>query len=62
MEARIFLLEMKTASESGIVFGKTYKSSIGIESKDPEDLVAAFDRCLVEILTAFEKDLAEELL
>ncbi|MHC4302366.1 MAG: ABC-type transport auxiliary lipoprotein family protein [Planctomycetota bacterium] len=62
MEARVFLLEMETASESGIVFGKTYKSSIGIESKDPEDLVAAFDRCLVEILTGFEKDLAEELL
>ena len=62
MEARIFLSETETPSESGIVFGKTYKSSIGVESKDPENLVAAFDRCLVEILTSFEKDLAEELL
>ena len=62
MEARIFLSETKTPSESGIVFGKTYKSSVGLDTREPEDLVAAFDRCLVEILTDFEQDLAEELL
>ncbi len=38
MEIRIFLLETKTETESGIVFGKTYKSSVGLESKGPEDL------------------------
>lgn len=61
MEARIFLSETETKSESGIVFGKTYKSSVGLESRAPEDLVAAFDRCLVEILTNLEQDLAEKL-
>jgi len=62
MEIRIFLLETKTETESGIVFGKTYKSSVGLESNGPEDLVSAFDRCLVEILTNLEEDLAERLL
>jgi cholesterol transport system auxiliary component len=62
MEIRIFLLETKTETESGIVFGKTYTSSVGIESRRPEDLVSAFDRCLIEILTDLEKDLAERLL
>jgi ABC-type transporter Mla MlaB component len=62
MEIRTFLLETKTETESGIVFGKTYKSSVGLESKGPEDLVSAFDRCLVEILTNLEQDLAERLL
>jgi ABC-type uncharacterized transport system auxiliary subunit len=61
MEIRIFLLETETETESGIVFGKTYTSSVGLESKSPEDLVSAFDRCLVEILTNLEKDLAENL-
>ena len=61
MEIRVFLLDTKTETESGIVFGKTYTSSVGLESKDPEDLVRAFDRCLVEILTDLEKDLAENL-
>ncbi len=62
METRIFLSETKTPSESGIVFGKTYKSVIDLESKDPGALVGAFDRCLVEILTGLEHDLAERLL
>jgi hypothetical protein len=62
MEIRIFLLDTKTETESGIVFGKTYTSSVGLESKGPEDLVSAFDRCLVEILTNLEQDLAEKLL
>ena len=62
MEVRIFLLETKTGKEPVIVFGKTYKSSVGLESEGPEDLVSAFDRCLVEILTNLEEDLAERLL
>ena len=62
METRTFLLETKTKTESGIVFGKTYTSSVGLESKGDEVLVSAFDRCLVEILTDPEQDLAERLL
>ena len=61
MELRIFLLEMQTGLESAIVFGKTYESSVGIESGGPNGLVEAFDRCLVEILVDLEKDLAEKL-
>jgi hypothetical protein len=61
MEIRIFLLETKSETESGIVFGKTYTSSVGLESKAPEGLVSAFDRCLVEILTDLEEDLVEKL-
>ncbi len=44
MEIRIFLLETKTETELCIVFGKTYTSSVGLESKGPEVLVSAFDR------------------
>ncbi|MHC4207131.1 MAG: hypothetical protein ACYSTT_20955, partial [Planctomycetota bacterium] len=61
MEIRIFLLETKNETESGIVFGKTYTSSVGLESQSPDDLISAFDRCLVEILTNLEKDLAQNL-
>ena len=61
MEIRIFLLDTKAETESGIVFGNTYTSSVGLESKTPEGLVSAFDRCLVEILTNLEEDLAESL-
>jgi ABC-type uncharacterized transport system auxiliary subunit len=62
MEIRIFLLEMKTGNEPVIVFGKTYKSSVALESKSPGDLVSALDRCLVKTLNNLEKDLAERLL
>jgi cholesterol transport system auxiliary component len=61
IEVRIFLSETETQSESGIVFGKTYKASMGLESRDPTALVAAYDRCLIEILANFERDLAAEL-
>jgi cholesterol transport system auxiliary component len=61
MEIRVFLLDMKTAADPAIVFGKTYKSSVGIESEGPAGIVSALDRCLVEILTGLEKDLAERL-
>jgi ABC-type uncharacterized transport system auxiliary subunit len=62
MEIRVFLLEMKTIKEPTIIFGKTYKSSVALESKGPESLVRALDRCLVEILTDMEKDLTEKIL
>ncbi len=61
MEVRVFLLEMKTGAEPAIVFGKTYKSSIAFESEGPDALVRALDRCLVDILTDLEKNLAEKL-
>lgn len=61
MELRVFLLEMKTGAEPAIVFGKTYKSSIALESEGPGALVGALDSCLIEILTNLEKDLAGRL-
>ena len=60
-ELRVFLLEMQAGAEPAIVFGKTYESSVGVESAGPEGLVEAFDRCLVGILGDLEKDLAERL-
>lgn len=62
MEIRVFLLEMQTGADPAIVFGKTYESSVGIESEGPNSLVGAFNLCLVEILGDLEKDLAERLL
>lgn len=61
LEIRVFLLDMKTAADPTIVSGKTYKSSVGIESEGPGSVVSALDRCLLEILTELEKDLAESL-
>lgn len=61
MEMRIFVLETRAWEEPVSVFGASYKSSIDVESEGPEGLVGAFDRCLEEVLTALENDLAEEL-
>lgn len=61
MEIRVFLLDMKTGTDPLIVSGKTYQSSISIESEGPGSLVSALDHCLVEILTDLEKDLVESL-
>jgi cholesterol transport system auxiliary component len=61
IEIRVFLLEVQTGADPAIVFGKTYESSVGIESKGATGLVGAFDRCLVEILGDLEKDLADKL-
>ena len=62
MEIRVFLLEIGPGRDPVIVFGKTYKSSVVLESESPGGLVSALDRCLVEILTNLEEDLAERLL
>lgn len=62
MEIRVFLLEMKTGKDPVIVFGKTYKSSVALESKSPGILVSGLDRCLIKMLTNLEKDFAERLL
>ena len=62
MEIRLFLLEQKTGIEPVIMFGKTYTSSVALESKSADDLVEAFDSCLTEILTQVERDLIKKLL
>ena len=61
IEMRVFLLETETGEEPLPIFGKTYKSSIDIESEDPEGLVQALGRCLKGILSTLERDLAERL-
>ncbi len=61
MEMRIFLLKENPGKDPSFVFGKTYKSSIGVDSKSPEGLVNALGRCLEEILTTLEKDLVENI-
>ena len=59
MEMRLFLLKAKATGESTPIFGKTYRATIDIESKIPQDLVKAFDKCLEDILISLEKDLIE---
>jgi hypothetical protein len=61
LEMRIFLLETETGEEPLPIFGKTYTSSIDIESEDPEGLVEALGRCLEGVLSTLESDLAERL-
>jgi hypothetical protein len=61
METRIFLLKVNPGKDPSLVFGKTYKSSIGVDAKSPEGLIKALGRCLEEIMTALEKDLAENI-
>ncbi len=61
MEIRISLLQAKQDTDPAIIFSKTYRSSIALQNSGPEGLVAALDKCLVEILTNLEKDLADKL-
>jgi len=61
IEMRIFLLKVYPGKDPSFVFGKKYKSSIGVDSKSPEGLVKALGRCLEEIMTTLEKDLAKNL-
>lgn len=61
MEIRIFLLKTEAGGESVPVFGQTYRAGVSIESEGPEHLVEALDKCLEEILSKLEKDLAERL-
>jgi len=57
MEIRIFLLKAKATEEPVIVFGKTYKSSVMLESEGAEGLIEGFDECLENILKSLESDL-----
>lgn len=59
MEIRFFLLKVQAAEEPVPVFGQTYTSSVGIESEGPEGLVEALDRCLANIMSDLERDLAQ---
>ena len=59
MEIRVFLLKVQAGEEPVPVFGRTYKFSAGIESEGPEGLVEALDRCLANILSNLERDLAQ---
>ena len=61
IEMRLFLLKAEIGDEPVPVFGKTYTSSVRIESKGPERLVEALSRCLQKILSSLESDLAERL-
>ena len=61
MEIRIFLLKTKAVEAPAIVFGKTYESTVGLESKGPEGLIAGFDKCLENILTSLENDLSNNM-
>ena len=61
IEMRVFLLKTQANGETVLVFGETYKSSVAIESKGPEALIEALNRCLEEILSSLEEDLAEKL-
>ena len=61
MEIRIFLLKTKAVEAPAIVFGKTYKSTVRLESNGPEGLIAGFDKCLENILTDMESDLSDKL-
>ncbi len=60
IEMRIFLLRSAAGGQSVAVFGRKYQSTVGIESRGPEGLVGAFDKCLEDILSEFEKDLIEQ--
>ena len=61
MEMRIFLLKVNPGKDLSFVFGKTYKSTAGVDSKSPEGLVKALGRCLEDIMMALERNLAENL-
>jgi len=62
MEIWMFLLHVKSGQEPVLVLGQRYQSSVGIKSEGPEGLMEALNRCLVQILSDWEKDLTERLL
>ncbi len=59
MEMRFFLIT-KEASEESIVFFKTYNAAMPLVSNDTQSIVEALDRCLKDILTKLDNDIAKE--
>ena len=62
MEMRMFLLHLPSGEDPVFVFGQTYQASVKVASEGPEGLMEALNRCLVQILSDWEKDLNEKLL
>jgi len=60
MQIRIFLVARK-GSQLEIVFTRDYQASHEAQAPTANALVAAFDRCLEQILSALEKDLEKVL-
>ena len=59
MELKIFLSEINSNPDPNIVFSKTYRSNIPLQTGENQILVQTLNVCLAEILTTMEKDLAE---
>ena len=59
IEMRISLLKAQPGEEPVPISGEMYRSSVAIESREPEGLVEALDRCLANVLSELEKDLME---
>ena len=51
-----FVLIKQTEGEPVIVFSKCYTEKIEVSAASPEDIVAGYDKCLVNIMIDFEKD------
>ena len=60
MEVTFFLMEQHKRNRA-VRFQKTYSAVQSMESSSFEDYIAAQNRCLHDILTGFERDLAENL-
>lgn len=60
MQIRIFLIA-GTQTQPQIVFTRDYQASREAQARTADALVAAFDQCLVQILSALEEDLGKVL-
>ncbi len=60
MEIRIFVVTSR-GSRPEVIFTRDYRASQPAEERTAEALVAAFNQCLVQILSELEKDLGKAL-
>jgi ABC-type uncharacterized transport system auxiliary subunit len=60
MQVRVFLIA-GTRAEPQVVFTRDYQASRQAQAPTADALVAAFDRCLEQILSALEEDLGKVL-
>ncbi|MHC4520645.1 MAG: hypothetical protein ACYTAS_18800, partial [Planctomycetota bacterium] len=60
MEIRVFLI-VHAPAQPEIVFTRDYQVSHNVEARTPEALVAAFNRCLEQILNDLEEDVRRML-